>query len=99
MREVIRQKPESRKETLRKALGVEEYSVASGNATSILSTLRGEVKALEKSRGEAELTQNRIDEEEKSIEEINKKIESAEERLEKLGAKKLRVQGEFAAKK
>jgi exonuclease SbcC len=99
MREVIRQRPEARKETLRKALGVEEYSIAAGNATSILSTLRGEAKALEKSRGEAELAQNRIAEEEKNIEEINKKIKSAEEKKEKIGAKKLRAQSELAEKK
>ena len=99
MREVIRQKPENRKETLRKALGVEEYSIAAGNAASILSDLRGEVRALDKSRAEAELIQAKIDDEENNIEEINIKIKSAEENLEKLVAKKLRVQEEFAEKK
>ncbi len=99
MREVIRQKPESRKETLRKALGVEEYSIAAGNATVILSTLRSEVRALEKSKDEAELVQERKTEEENSIEKLNNKIESAEKGLEKLGSNILHVQNELAEKK
>ncbi len=99
MREVIRQKPESRKETLRKALGVEEYSIAAGNADKILSNLRSEARALEKSRGEVELVKGRIDEEEKNIKELNEKIAEAQESLRKLEAEKLRVQAELGEKK
>ena len=99
MREVIRQKPENRKETLRKALGVEEYSIAASNATTILSTLRSEAKALEKSLGDAELTQSRIDDEKKNIEEKNSEISKSQEALEKIGVEKLRVQGELGEKK
>jgi DNA repair protein SbcC/Rad50 len=99
MREVIRQKPENRKETLRKALGVEEYSIAAGNADSVFSALRGEVRQLEKSRVEAELTQARITEEENNIKEKNIDIKSTEVSLEKLGAKNIRVREELVQKK
>jgi exonuclease SbcC len=99
MREVIRQKPENRKETLRKALGVEEYSIAARNADSILTDLRGEVRALENSRAEAELIQARKNDEENKIEESENKIKSAKEKLEKLRTMKLRVQGELAENK
>ena len=54
MREVIRQKADRRKETLRKAFGVEEYSIAAGNAGIISRGLQSVITALERSQKEIE---------------------------------------------
>jgi len=99
MREVIRQRPENRKETLRKALGVEEYSIAAGNAAEILSDLRSEVKTLESSQTEVELIQERMVSEETRIKEIEGKIKLAKKSLEAVRGKKLKVKEELDKKK
>ena len=99
MREVIRLKPEARKETLRKALGVEEYSIAAGNASAVLTDLRSEVRALESSRAEAERIQEKLAGEKVKIDEINGKIKEAEGSLAAISRKKLQVKEELDRKK
>jgi exonuclease SbcC len=99
MREVIRLKPEARKETLRKALGIEEYSIAAGNATAVLTDLRSEVRVLDSSRTEAEQIHERIKSEESKTEEIKSKIKAAQRNFVDISSRKLRVKEELDSKK
>jgi exonuclease SbcC len=91
MREVIRQRPDERKQTLRKAFGVEEYSIAANNASSILSTIRKEINSLENSQIEVEILRERIQTEEDSkkiafdiIEKSSKELKIIKTKLEDL---------------
>ena len=47
MREVFDQKPAARRQTVRKALGLEQYSIASENAGRLAKELRGQARELE----------------------------------------------------
>jgi exonuclease SbcC len=84
MREVIRQKPDDRKQTLRKAFGVEEYNIASNNATTVLSTIRKEINALEASQIDVDILSGRIQNEKDSKEEAVKIIAEANKELDKI---------------
>lgn len=84
MREVIRQKIEDRKETLRKAFGVEEYSIAADNTGTLLTEIRSETRALNVSLEEIPRIKQRIDNEKQAQKAQEDKIEQAETTLQAL---------------
>lgn len=77
MKEVILQNEQRRLETLRRALGLEEYSVALANVQSVVDWIRGEVRFLAQQIRDLE---NKTG----SLEDERKKLDSQREELQKL---------------
>ncbi len=86
MKEVISQRPDKRKETLRKAFGIEEYSIAAGNAEVVRRGLHTEFLALKTSEVEIEEIKERMEVEESEREAAREKISDAHKELKKSGA-------------
>jgi exonuclease SbcC len=84
MRDVIRQRPDSRKETLRKAFGIDEYSIASSNAGIVSSGLRENIAVLEKSEELKRGAQKKIEEEEEREKDTSEALSSAKQQLEEV---------------
>jgi len=86
MKEVISQRPDKRKETLRKAFGIEEYSIAAGNSEVVRRGLHTEVLALKRSEVEIEEIKERMGAEESERDTAREKVSEARHGLKKNGA-------------
>ena len=98
MKEVIRQKPDRRKETLRRAFGIEEYSKASANSGVLSSWLRAEIRALERSGEELKRVEVALEGETARLEAAVEALEKAEQRRQMLQEERERLQEEISEK-
>jgi len=82
MKEVVNQRPDKRKETLRKAFGIEEYDVAVSNADIIRRGLLSEIRILKTSEQEIVGINVKMEEEERNRVEAEGKITEAKKELD-----------------
>ncbi|KPJ83571.1 MAG: hypothetical protein AMS17_17345 [Spirochaetes bacterium DG_61] len=82
MKEVVNQRPDKRKETLRKAFGIEEYDVAVSNADLIRRGLLSEIRILKTSEQEIVGINVKMEEEERNRVEAEGKITEAKKELD-----------------
>jgi exonuclease SbcC len=84
MKAVLGQKPSDRKQTLRKAFGIEEYNTASENSTHLESEIEIDMRVLKKSEEEISGIVFKIEEETSQITDLEKNIEINNENIIKL---------------
>ncbi|MBD3172377.1 AAA family ATPase, partial [Candidatus Bathyarchaeota archaeon] len=84
MKQVLGQKPSDRKETLRKAFGIEQYHTAAENATELVTDIDVNMQVLKRSEKEIESIKKKIEEENKLIAELDEKITETKEEQETL---------------
>lgn len=77
MREVLGQRPEERKQTLRKAFGVEEYSTTLENTSLLLNDLNIDIRLFKSSKEEIGRIEERIKVEESGIKNLESSIEES----------------------
>lgn len=95
MKEVIQQKPKDRLDTLRRAFGIEEYSMAIKNSELLARELRSQVKRINDSTAELPAKQGELKKESEHIEKEQSALgtEQQEERelASKVQAKKAKI--------
>jgi exonuclease SbcC len=87
MKEVIQQKPKDRLDTLRRAFGIEEYSMAIKNSELLARELRSQVKHIITSVAELPTKLNELNEENERIEKEQSELELAQKEEKELASK------------
>ena len=99
MKEVLGQKPSDRKQTLRKAFGIEEYNTASENTAHLVSDINVDLRVLEKSAAEIESIITNIEVEEAQITNLDEQNTETGGQIKELEAEKEEKQGLLETKK
>ena len=85
MKEVILKKPDERLQTLRKALRIEDYKVASDNTSTLIGRLKERVKYFEGATQDTDSIKKKIEDETKLIAKITAELSPLKQREADLG--------------
>jgi exonuclease SbcC len=99
MKEVLDQKPSERKETLRKAFGIEEYNTAAENSAQLVSEINVDMRILKQSEGEIAGIREKIGEETSQVTDLEKNIENNNKQISKLEGDKKEISRLLEAKR
>jgi exonuclease SbcC len=91
MKEVLGQRPSNRKQTLRKAFGIEEYSIASENTANLANDINIDMRVLKQSAEEIDSINKNLDEEQELITKLGDNIQTTNTQIKGLQEEKNKV--------
>ncbi|MHA1838381.1 MAG: hypothetical protein ACTSYO_00255, partial [Candidatus Ranarchaeia archaeon] len=99
MKEVLGQRPKERKETLRKAFGIEEYNTAAENTTHLVSDINIDMQVLKQSEKEIETLEENIQTEKDQITKLEEENKQIDTQIQQLSESQTKLAEQLTAKK